>query len=84
MPKYDLLLTSNKEVVVYFKKYMGIISGVKKHTEKTPYWCIYLSNLAFGRRKKNIWGTAFASGGTKKAIGGCKKKEPTFFFFLGT
>ena len=49
-------------------------------TEKTPYLCIFLSNLAFSRRKKNIWGTLFASGGRKKAVGG-EKKEPDLLVF---
>ena len=48
--------------------------------------CIFLSNLAFGRREKNIWGTLFCFRGAQKAVGGARKKVPDlfFFFFLGT
>ena len=41
-------------------------------TEEAPYWCTSLSNLAFGRREKNIWGTTFASVGGKKPDRGGK------------
>ena len=58
----------------------GIFLNLRSYfTEKAPFWCIFLSNLAFGRREKNIWGTTFASGGGGKKLWGGPKKYPTFF-----
>ena len=47
------------------------------HEKNAPYWCFSLSNLAFGRREKNIWLT-FASGGRKKLWGAPKSTQPFF------